>query len=63
MSLWSTTLRIGADMKLLVTSPEGDLAKRLTYVQRQRNLGLPPPRSPASRHSLLRHGRLTWAVG
>ena len=24
MSLWSTTLRIGADMKLLVTSPEGD---------------------------------------
>ena len=24
MALWSTTLRIGADMKLLVTSPEGD---------------------------------------
>lgn len=24
MALWSTTLRIGKDLKLLVTSPEGD---------------------------------------
>jgi hypothetical protein len=24
MALWSTTLRLGKDLKLLVTSPEGD---------------------------------------
>ena len=38
------------------------LAKRSPYVQHQWNLGLPPPRYPASRHSFLRHGRLTWAT-
>lgn len=27
MALWSTTLRIGEDLKLLVTSPEGNLIK------------------------------------
>ena len=57
---WATLLRRTFDVDVKrctgcagrMTCPA--LAQRPPYVQRQRNLGLPPPRSPASRRALIR---------